>query len=35
MILNKLDADGLDIMNCRWQAYENAATMSATTNKRY
>lgn len=28
MILSKLDADGLDIMNCRGQAYDNAATMA-------
>nr|CAI5858504.1 unnamed protein product [Callosobruchus analis] len=28
MILSKLDADEFDIMNCRGQAYENAATMA-------
>lgn len=28
MILNKLQADGLDISNCRGQAYDNAAVMA-------
>ncbi|GFY67730.1 hypothetical protein TNIN_351871 [Trichonephila inaurata madagascariensis] len=28
MIVSKLKADGLDIMNCRGQAYVNAATMT-------
>ncbi|GFS59101.1 hypothetical protein TNCV_69861 [Trichonephila clavipes] len=28
MIESKLKADGLDIMNCRGQAYDNAATMA-------
>ncbi|GFQ86461.1 uncharacterized protein TNCT_386551 [Trichonephila clavata] len=28
MIVRKLKADGLDIMNCRGQAYDNAATIA-------
>ncbi|GBP63897.1 hypothetical protein EVAR_39559_1 [Eumeta japonica] len=28
MIVSKLKADRLDIMNCRGQAYDNAATMA-------
>ncbi|GFQ73041.1 hypothetical protein TNCT_86191 [Trichonephila clavata] len=28
MIVSKLKADGLDILNCRGQAYYNAATMT-------
>ncbi|GFU91994.1 hypothetical protein TNCV_192431 [Trichonephila clavipes] len=28
MIVSKLKADGLDVMNCRGQAYDNAATMA-------
>lgn len=28
MIVSKLKADGLDIMNCRKQAYDDAATMA-------
>ena len=28
MILNKLQADGIDISNCRGQAYDNAAVMA-------
>ncbi|XP_031334591.1 zinc finger MYM-type protein 1-like [Photinus pyralis] len=32
MILKKLETDGLDIQNCRGQAYDNAATMAGIRN---
>ena len=32
MILEKVNEQGIDIVNCRGQAYDNAAVMSATHN---